>query len=300
MMDLQKVLEAVVKDTTGSFGIAVRHLQTGEKASINPTKLYQMASTFKVPILATLLRDVDRGKLSLEDQIEIGEEDYVPGSGVLTQLSLGVKVTIKDLAMLMIIVSDNIATDRILRLVGTENVSAYMKELGLTDLHITQSCWELICLGLGIDVKSYTPEAAEQLRTQKFTSESFDKSSLVFQVDQRSNASTPEDMNRLLDMIATKEILTEDLCSTMLDILSRQQFNGRMPYLLPDGTKVAHKTGTIGDVINDVGVVYLPEDKGAFTITIFSSGNGSMEEGERTIARLTKSAYDYFLSTNKA
>ncbi|WP_313891081.1 serine hydrolase [Psychrobacillus sp.] len=299
MMNLQSVLEDVLKETTGSFGVAVQHLQTGEKASINPTQLYQMASSFKIPILATLLRDVDRGKLSLADQIEIGETDYVPGSGVLTQLSLGVKVTIKDLAMLMIIVSDNIATDRILRLVGVENVSAYMKELGLVNLHINQSCWELICVGLGIDVKSYTPEAAEQLRARKFTSDSFDKSSLVFQVDQRSNASTPEDMNHLLEMIFNKEILTEDLCDTMLDILSKQQFNGRIPYLLPNGTKVAHKTGTIGDVINDVGIVYLPKDLGAFTMTIFSSDNSSMEEGERTIARLTKSAYDYFLFTAK-
>lgn len=299
MMDLQRSLEAVLEGATGSFGVAVRHLQTGEKASINPTQLYQMASSFKVPILVTLLRDVGEGKLSLDDQIEIGEEDYVPGSGVLTQLSHGVKVTIKDLAMLMIIVSDNIATDRILRLVGTENVSSYMKELGLTNLHINQSCWELICMSLGIGAKSYTPEAAVQLRTQKYNSASYDKSSLVFQVDQRSNASTPEDMNRLLDMIATKEILTEALCDTVLEILFKQQFNGRMPYLLPEGAKVAHKTGTINDVVNDVGIVYLPENKGAFTITIFSSSNGSMEEGERTIARLTKSAYDYFSAAHK-
>jgi len=299
-MDLQKSLEAVLEDVTGSFGVAVRHLQTGEEASINSTQAYQMTNAFKVPILVTLLRDVREGKFSLDDQIEIGEEDYAPGSGVLTQLSHGVKVTIKDLAMLMIIVSDNIATDRILRLVGIENVSAYMNELGLTNLYINQSCWELICVGLGIEAKSYTPEVAEKFRTQKFTSKSFDKSSLVFQLDHRSNASTPEDMNRLLEMIATKAILTEALCDTALEILFKQQFNGRMPYLLPEGAKVAHKTGTIGDVVNDVGIVYLPEDKGSFTMTIFSKENSSMEEGERTIARLTKSTYDYFLAASQA
>lgn len=290
-MSLQQKLMDVVRDVSGTFGVSVKHLQTGEAASMNGDQLFQLASTFKIPILAALYRDVEAGKVSLDQMIKITEEDMVPGSGVLKELHLGTEVTVKDLALLMIIVSDNLATDRLLRLVGTDRVAAYMRELGLEQTHIHHSCWDLLSLSVGMEPEAYSQEAFNRILAWQF-----DPNSIAFQADPRNNAATPHDMARLVEMIATNEIISEAACDGMLDILCRQQFNSRLPYLLPAKTKVAHKTGTLGDVVNDVGIVYLPEDKGAFSIAVLSKDNPTMEEGERTIGRIARAAYDHFMN----
>ncbi|WP_312107995.1 serine hydrolase [Brevibacillus reuszeri] len=290
-MSLEQKLLDVISDVSGTFGVAVKHLQTGEAASINGDQLFQLASTFKIPILAALYRDVEAGKLSLEDRIKITEEDMVPGSGVLQELHLGVEVTVKDLAMLMIIVSDNLATDQLLKLVGTDQVTAYMRELGLADVHIHHSCWDLLSLCVGMEPSAYSQQALNQIKAWQF-----DPSSIVFQADPRNNVGTPLDMAKLVEMIALKELISEQACDGMLDILFRQQFNSRLPYMLPGKAKVAHKTGTLSSVVNDVGVVYLPDNKGAFSIAVLSKDNPSMEEGERTIGRIARAAYDHFVN----
>lgn len=289
-MSLEQKLLDITQGASGTFGVTVKHLQTGEAASINGNELFQLASTFKIPILATLYRDVEAGKLSLDDRFKVSEEDLVPGSGVLQELHLGVEVTVKDLAMLMIIVSDNLATDRLLKLVGTEQVTAYMRELGLENTHIHHSCWDLLSLCVGMEPQAYSREALNKILAWKF-----DPSSIVFQADPRNNAATPEDMAKLVELIAKKQIISEQACDGMLDILFRQQFNSRLPYMLPAKTKVAHKTGTLSDCVNDVGVIYLPEDKGSFAISVLSKNNPTMEEGERTIGRLARAAYDHFV-----
>lgn len=294
MLNLQQKLDATLVNLPGTFGVAIKNLETGESAFINGYSQFQLASTFKIPILVTLFRDVEEGKLSLSDRIGISEESYVPGSGILQEIDHGLKVTIKDLATLMIILSDNVATDAILNLVSIESVSTYMKELGLNELYINQSCWDLITTSLGMDAKTYSAEAADTLRTTDFTPESFDTDSFVFHPNKRSNESSPVEMNRLLEMIAKKELLSEASSIGILEILYKQQHRNRIPHHLPYGTKVASKTGTIRDVVNDVGIVYLPDGKGAYTISVFSKNNVTMEEGEKTIARIAKIAYDHF------
>jgi beta-lactamase class A len=290
-MSLQLKLENELQHVSGTFGVAVKHLQTGESAAINADRLFQLASTFKVAVLAALYRDVEAGKQALEGRIQLKEEDYVPGSGVLKEFDVGVQVSVKDLATLMIIVSDNVATDRILKLIGTENVAAYVKELGLHHTFINYSCWELINLCVGLEPGPYSREVVDQIEQWKF-----DYNSIVFQEDPRNNVGTVTDMSRLIEMIAKKELISEAACDAMMEILFKQQVTGRLPYLLPAGTKVAHKTGDVDHVVNDVGVIYLPDDRGAFSVAVLSRDNRSLEEGERTIGRLARTAYDHFMN----
>ncbi|WP_232699958.1 serine hydrolase [Brevibacillus daliensis] len=291
-MSLKQKLESVIQGASGTFGVAVKHLQTNETATINGERLFQLASTFKIPILATLYRDVQEGKISLTQRIKITEEDLVPGSGVIQQLDSGVEVTVKDLAMLMIIVSDNLATDRILKLVGTDETTSYMRELGLEKTYIRHSCWDLLSLSVGLKPEPYSQEALKRITAWKF-----DPNSIAFQSDPENNVGTPHDMAKLAELIATRKIISEDACEGMMEILFRQQFNSRLPYYLPPEAKVAHKTGTLASVVNDVGIIYLPYHKGMFTIAVLSEGNLTLEEGERTIGRLARVAYDHFLNS---
>ncbi|KQL43920.1 serine hydrolase [Brevibacillus choshinensis] len=292
-MSLQEKLEAVLSESSATFGVVVKHLETQEEAQINSNDYFQMASTFKVPILATLFRDVSEGRLSLEQRIRLTEDDLVPGSGVLQEFLPGAEVAVKDLAMLMIIVSDNLGTDKVLELVGTERVEAFMKELGLAHISIRNSCWELLSIGGGLGGEKKGLEGFHKLK-QKFQTSGIDADSVIFQPIPENNVATPADMGKLLELIATGQLVSQEACDSILDIMKRQQLRNRIPYLLPDKTIIACKSGTIGSVVNDVGIVYLPEGKGAFTIAAFSHGNHSTKEGERMIARLTLTAYEHF------
>ncbi|MGE5704070.1 MAG: serine hydrolase [Clostridia bacterium] len=291
---LQEKLEGVVADNPATFGVVVKHLDTHEEARINDSSYFQLASTFKVPILAALFRDAEAGRLSLAQRVRLEADDRVPGSGVLKEFDVGAEVSLKDLAMLMIIVSDNLGTDKVLEFVGIERVDAYMKELDLRDISIKYSCWDLLSLGCGMEVKQKNAAHYQELNRQ-LEKNGVDETSVIFQPIPENNVATPKDMSRLLELIATKKLGCEETCDGILAIMKRQQLRNRIPYLLPDTTVVACKSGTIGSVVNDVGIVYLPQDRGAFTIAALSTGNQTRSEGERTIARLARTAYEHFL-----
>ncbi|USG64060.1 class A beta-lactamase-related serine hydrolase [Brevibacillus ruminantium] len=292
-MTLQGKLDAIVAKQKGSFGVAVKHLQTGESAGMNESKPFQLASVFKVPILAALFRDVEEGRLQLDARIRLKFEERVPGSGVLQELDPGAEVSIKDLAMLMIIVSDNFATDQVLELVGIERVEQYMKQLGLEGTSIKHSCWRLLSQCVGIDEPKPRAETYK-LFHERVEAGQFDKQASLFEASSENNVSTPQEINRLLEWIAAGKLVSPEASNGMLDIMLRQQLRNRIPYLLPERVKTATKSGTVGTVVNDVGIVFLPEDKGSFAISVLSHGNPTINEGQLAIAEITRAVYAHF------
>jgi len=294
-MSLQDRLEEVIQDARGTFGVYVKHLETGESAAINENRFFQAASVFKIPILAALYRDVKVGKVSLQERIRLEEVDLVNGSGIFKELIPGIDVTIKNLATMMIIVSDNVGTDKILNIVGKENVNQYMKEVGLNNTYIRFSCWELLCSCVGLPPQRFSLELYNDIN-RRFKNGEIDYNSIVFQESIENNVTTAFDMALLLEKIANKQLISEKACDEMFEILEKQQFRNRIPYLLPATTVVAHKTGTVASVVNDAGIVQLPDNKGRFIITVFSIGNKTEAEGARKIAELSRAAYDHFLT----
>jgi beta-lactamase class A len=290
-MTWQLAIEEVLTDAPGVFGVAATHLQTGQTAGHLDDQLFQLASAFKIPILVTLMRDVEAGKIRLDQRIELKREERVPGSGILQELDAGAALTVKDLATLMTIVSDNYATDLVIGLVGLENINAHMRELGLETIHLRHTCWQLLSHCVGMEETAPSPAGFDEYELREETGQ-YEVIHDVSKPTTENNVATPKDLNRLLSMIAQKEILSEASCELMIDILRRQQFNSRLPYLLPPGTKVAHKTGTVNEVVNDAGIIYLPEGKGAIAITVLSRGVIDKIAGEQTIARIAKTIYD--------
>ncbi|MFC4618776.1 serine hydrolase [Camelliibacillus cellulosilyticus] len=289
-MSLQRKLEAVLEGASGTFGVAVKHLRTGESVEINGHRLFQTASVCKVAILATLYDEVHKGHISLKTRTTLTNTDLVPGSGVLQLMDDGLAVTIKDLATMMIIVSDNQATDKILELVTKEKVNRLTLALGLNDTHLEHSIWELLSVYAGMDPGQKSYDDLEKALETTYPE------SKIFDMTMKNNVSTPHDMNILLEKLANKTLVTSEASEQMLDILGNQQFGHRIPYLLPEGAKVANKTGSIGSVVNDVGVVYVADSEDAFVMSVLSIGNATNIEGERTIAQLAKTAYDHFLT----
>lgn len=140
---LQTRLQEFSDAFPGVIGVAVRDIRTGEELSINGDRPFPMASVYKVPIMVEVFRQIEAKKFSLGDRIELGDEHRALGSGVLALLSNGLKPTIEDLITLMIVLSDNEATDILLKKVGAENVTATMRSMGLNNIRVDRTTFEI-------------------------------------------------------------------------------------------------------------------------------------------------------------
>ncbi|KHF39352.1 serine hydrolase [Halalkalibacter okhensis] len=291
-MSLQGCIDEIIHKSTATYGVSIKHLETSEVAIVNGDKIFQQASVFKIPILVTLLKQVESNHLRLDTRVKIKKGDYVPGSGILQELDYGADVSVKDLALLMIIVSDNLATDKLLQMVGLDNVQQHMEMLGLKHTTIKHSCYDLLRLSVGLDERSHYDEVLTNLKNGEF-----DRKSVVFERTKKCSVSTANEMNLLLEKLLNYDLLNETNTNMMLDILLKQRIQNRLPLLLPEGTKIAHKTGSLDHYLNDCGIVFLPNDKGTYIISVFSSDHHSTEGGDQEIGEISKAAYDYFMGS---
>lgn len=298
-MNLQQQIEQYINEIDATFGISIKHLKTKEEVHIEGNRLFQMASVVKVPILATLFDLAERGEIDLNERIPMLEEDHVPGSGVFKAMDSGIQPTIKDLATMMIIVSDNQATDKLLSLVGgAAAVEEKMKSIGLENIHIRHSIWDLLSWSAGRTGLPHTEEMADEI-IRDLEEGKYDWDSIVFQETAESNTSTPKDMTLLMEKIALGEFVSEECSATMYKILSKQQYQQRIGGSLPRNTKVANKTGSLWTLFNDTGIVQLPDDKGAFAITVYSIGDSLDYKGDEPIAEISRMAYEWFVGDEK-
>lgn len=288
----------------GTMGIAAIHLESGRSAWLNPDEAFPMASTYKVPIAVRLLDMVDDGDLALDQRIDIGVEEYSPGSGMLAKLldDPGLSVSIHNLLEIMLLISDNTATDRLLETAGGGGaVTAHMRSIGVEGVRVDRPTIRLIGDWLGVedmpsasglrwdDYEALVEALPEGEREQAAT---------AFEMDPRDTA-TPRGMATLLEKVWRGDILSSDSGALLVDIMERcETGEARLKGLLPAETVVAHKTGSIGRTTNDVGVLTLPGDAGHVVVVAFvKSSDLDGPERERAIAEAARAAHDYFLFT---
>jgi beta-lactamase class A len=263
-----------------------------------------MASTFKLPVLVEVMAQVQEGKFTLEDEVSIQKTDQHLGSGLLSSLTApGVQLTVRNLANLMMMISDNSAADILLAKVGAENVNRRLKGYGVEGLSVNRSCQELIMDWMGVDYQKYKGYTLEQIEAESRklpgrTPESRREARRKFILDPRDQ-STPAAMNLLLEKVYKKEILDAESCDLVLSIMHRcETGEGRIKGELPPGTPVAHKTGTIAGTFNDTGIITLPDGLGHVALTIFTKDfEADGEDVERLIAEIARLAFDYFVFT---
>lgn len=285
----------------GQVGVAALHLETGRAVHLNPDEPFPMASTYKVPIAVQLLTRVERGEVSLDTLIELQPDDLHPGSGTLTELfdDPGVILSLRNLLELMLLISDNSATDIVLRLAGgPAAVTGRMRELGLDAIRVDRPTLQLIADWAG--VQRLPPESewkpglfAELLRSVPDSVRSL--AARQFDRDPRDTA-TPRAMTALLAKIRRGEVLRDSTTAFLLDIMRRSTTGlGRIRGMLHPDVVVSHKTGTIGGTTNDVGILTLPDDLGHVALSVFIKGStASIEARERVIAHIGRAVYDYF------
>lgn len=298
-MSIKEEIEKIADGFKGTLGVGVKHLGTGEEVLFNRDELFQLASVFKVPVIVTLYRQSEDGKISLDDKRIMTDYARVPGSGVIKDLTPGLELTVRDYRTLMMMISDNTATDTIVSLVGKENVNDTMHQLGLKNTKIS-TCREILfgLIGLSdVDPKEWTMQLWNE--TIKKMREGTLKPPEKPRMDV-DNVSTPWEMMRLLEMIYRGEAASRDSCDEIIELMKKCQTgeNRIWRYLPRDTVEVAHKTGTVNGVVNDAGIVY-PKGKDPYIVCVFTkdiSDDNPIPIGEEAIAKVSKTAYDHFVA----
>ncbi|NLG60980.1 MAG: class A beta-lactamase [Candidatus Cloacimonetes bacterium] len=295
-------IDRIAAELNGVLGVGALHLETGRAVYLNGSDRFPMASSFKVPIAVQLLTMVDRGQMRLDSMIALRPGDLHPGSGVLTELfdDPGVALSVRNLLELMLLISDNSATDILLREVGgADAVNARMRALGVEGVRVDRPTLGLIADWAGVCcVPADYDLSIEQYRelARSTPRERRDSAAAAFDNDPR-DTSTPAGMVALLARIADGTALRPESSELLLDIMTRSTTGGaRIKGHLPGHVSVAHKTGTIGGTTNDVGIITLPGDAGRIAIAMFVKGSPvPVERREHTIAEVSRAIYDYFL-----
>lgn len=275
------------------LGVAVRHLGTGEEASINGDEVFPTASVFKVPVIVELYGQVEAGRLNLDDRLILKDSIKVPGSGILKELSEGLEVTVRDLSRLMMILSDNSATDMLVERVGKENVNARMRRLGLKNTVVVGDCRDLLFDLVGGNQLSDEEKTLETyLRLAKSGT---DKGSWSLGTE-RNNITTPLEMNRLLEFIVDGKAASREGCDAILETMGKCQTGEyRVPKYLPaEKVRMQRKTGSLPGVRNDVGVIMILATGERYCISCFTKGAVDVYAAEEAIARVSMAVYKHF------
>jgi beta-lactamase class A len=301
---LQRQIEGVIRSIEGEVGVAIKHLETGEEMYINGDTYFPMASVFKVPVFVEVMAQIMEGRFTLEDEIDIQKSDQHLGSGYLSELDApGIRLSIRNLINLMMMISDNSATDILLTKVGATNVNNRLRSFGLEKITVDRTCQHLIMDAIGMDYEKYQglplDEVLKGLRKERSENpEAFEQSTANFS-QVIKDQSSPKAMNRLLELIFKREILDEESCDFIISVMLKcQTGERRLKGDLPRYVQIAHKTGTIGGTVNNVGIIYLPDNIGHVAITVFTKDTeDETPDVEDAIAQISRFVYDYFYFT---
>ena len=301
LTDLEHNLERIANSVAAQWGIYIKFLADGGELCINANTPMDTMSVIKIPVLVELFRQVDAGRLNLDKRIILQAEHKRFGTGVLRTLDDGLSLTLRDAAMLMIIQSDNTATDLCFDSVGgPDAVNACMHSLGLMDIQASGTCFDWFrAMGTAMDA-SYARLTPGELFQRGYPDLPPLEAARIrerFHFDGKHpfGLSSARSMARLLAMIYRAECASPQSCAEMLSILRLQQFSTRIPkYLF--GAVTAHKTGDFGPfVANDVGFIE-PYQRTPVIVCFFSRHHrGIWANLEDAVARMSEKVWEYAL-----
>jgi beta-lactamase class A len=292
-MTLLDVMRDASSGFRGSLGASVKHLGTGENASLNGDEVFPSASVRKIAIIAEAYRQAEGGAFSLDATMVLRHEDKVPGTGVLRELSPGLELTHRDLISLMMILSDNTATDYIMCVLGREKINANLERLGLERTRIVAGSRAVLFDMIGLDD---LPEEEKTIDVFRGKSRGARLAGSWSAGTRYNNVTTPREMLRLVESIVRCNGISEESSRAILETMSRCQTGAnRIPKYLPmREVEVAHKTGSLPGVRNDAGLITLLDTGERYILSCFTNEAVDDFEAEEVIAKVSKSVYDYF------
>jgi beta-lactamase class A len=248
MQSLRADLHRLVVHFPASTAVEVMDLSTGYHVGYNAAAAMPAASTIKVPVMVEVFRQLEGGRFDLDRHVTLLARDKDYGSGDLCDEPVGSTYTVEDLLSKMIDISDNTATNMLIRLVGLHSINHTMINLGLQRTRLTG-----------------------YVRTDSWSV-------------RQALESSPADMVHLLTMMAKRELVDDWSSNEMISILEDDQINTLLPEPLPQGIAIAHKTGSFFDTLNDVGIVY---GDTPYVIAVMTTHLPSLDMGRTFIRALS-------------
>lgn len=280
--DLGEAITPFIDAHKGKVAVAVKNLATGEAWSHNADEVMQTASLIKVSIMVEAYRQADAKKIDLGKHVTLSKDDKVQGSGILTShFSDGATFPVRDAVRLMMVYSDNTATNLVLDQVGIKNVNETTAKLGLSETRINAKVFKG-------STTSVDPE-----RTKKYS----------------LGSTTANDMVKLLELIHSEKAASPESCKAMIGHMKACTDKDTVVRFLPSGTVVAHKGGATNQVRTNAAIIFVPdaEDKKKtipVAVCVLTNENADQRwvidnAGQLTIAKIGKAVYDYFLNQQK-
>lgn len=268
----QREIYRLLAELKGTMGLYVHALDTDEVFQINPDVVFPSASVIKIPMLALLLKDVEEGRVDWNAPRDISPVNRVGGTGILCELEKDYRPTVETLAKLMIVLSDNIATNEIMDIVEIDRVNAFCREMGLPNTRLMRKMLDFEAIRQG-----------------------------------KNNYMCAGETGRLLVRIAKGEFVNPQVSQTIVSIMEHQQCRNKLPALLPavpsyapeedkkhlkpDTVLVANKTGELFGIQHDVGIFTLPGGR-RYVIAAFTGELEDDAQGIFTIEKISRAVYD--------
>lgn len=213
-----------ISSLPGHVGMYYKNLETGEEICFNHNDSFGPASVIKLPIFMHICREAKEGRVSLTENIRCRHEDKLGGCGALRAFTDEPEVSIQTLCELMITLSDNSATNLLIKRFGREELNLAFEKMGLKTTRINRLLFDAQAAARGIE-----------------------------------NQITPREMAMLLEEIYRKSFVDEETSGYIQSVLCRQQINHKIPGIIGDAVPIAHKTGEDDGISNDVAIVYAPQ-----------------------------------------
>jgi beta-lactamase class A len=264
-MGILEAIAAIDEAFSGQIGVAAINLTTGERLEYRADEAFTPASTIKLPVLVAVWKGVLEGRWSLDDKLTVNPANIVEGSGVLLELTPGTQLTVRDVARLMIVVSDNTATNLLVDLVGIDGVNRLLAELEIPGVRMNRK--------IGINTDTPLGEAS------------------------------PRGMAKLMELIATHRILTPEACTEIIEIMKRQQHKELTNRYIPEtddeddmpAVRIASKSGWVRGTRNDVALVWAP--RATYVLSMYSRNCKDRRfyhdnEGAVALAKVSRAVYE--------
>jgi len=260
---LESTIHDVDHQLDGVMGVAIEDLNTGHQFFLHEDEVFAQASSIKITVLANLYLQAQQGKLKLTDLYTVQSSDLVADSDVMGGLTPGVtRITLRDLATMMVAVSDNSATNVLIDRVGMDNVNAMLDSLGLAHTRLRRKMMDV--------------EAAKQ---------------------GRENISTPREMMTLLETIYHGKLLNKESTEDFFRVLSTHK-DSWIPRDLPADVKIADKPGSLEGVRNDSGIVFV--EGRPYVICVMTAFLGDERDGEEAISKISLATWRMFDRLSRA
>lgn len=266
----QNKIYEILANLTGTVGLYIEDCTSGETFTINPDYVFPSASVIKIPMLALLMRDAQQRLIDLDAPHKIDDRNRVGGTGILCELSHDYVPSLRDMAKLMIVLSDNIATNEIMDVIGIDRFNAFCKEMGYEHITLMRKMMDFDAIKQG-----------------------------------RNNYMCAGETGKLLSMISKGEFVNTEVSKTIFEMMASQQCRNKLPALVPALTSyagdesdikegqvlVANKTGDLVGIQHDVGIFELP-GKRRYIISMFTGDLARDCEGINAIAEVSLAVYE--------